>query len=195
MLHTTTATPLEHTPHTTNHHHQVGHRLQLIDVSIHKVQPRPPSRYTEAGLIKALTSLGIGRPSTYASVLTTLQERKYVRRIKGRLVPTPLARIVVPFLVSYFPRYMEYGFTAGMERSLDDIAGGLRDWKGLVQEEASTLEGYTDAVMQQRQSVVLDTLFASLQEYYMPVCGVERWWCGEVVVWRGGGVLPLQSIH
>ncbi len=93
---------------------------------------QPPPRYTEASLVKRLEELGIGRPSTYASILQVLQDRDYVRLEKKRFVPEDRGRIVTAFLEGFFRRYVEYDFTARLEAQLDDISGGRIDWKQVL---------------------------------------------------------------
>jgi len=93
---------------------------------------QPPPRYTEASLVKRMEELGIGRPSTYASILSVLQQRDYVRLEKKRFVPEDRGRLVTSFLVSFFKRYVEYDFTAQMENRLDDISGGKANWKEVM---------------------------------------------------------------
>jgi len=93
---------------------------------------QPPPRYTEATLVKRMEELGIGRPSTYASVLTTIQDREYVRKDKNRLFPEDKGRLVTAFLTNYFKRYVEYDFTADLEAELDDVSAGERDYKEVL---------------------------------------------------------------
>ena len=93
---------------------------------------RPPPRYTEAGLVHRLEELGIGRPSTYASIVGVLREREYVALNERRFVPLERGRVVTAFLESYFARWLAYGFTAGLERDLDRIAAGALAWKGFL---------------------------------------------------------------
>ena len=93
---------------------------------------QPPPRYTEATLVKRMEELGIGRPSTYASIVTTIQDRDYVRKDKGRLVPEDKGRLVTAFLTNYFRRYVEYDFTADLENELDEISAGDRDYKEVL---------------------------------------------------------------
>jgi DNA topoisomerase-1 len=95
---------------------------------------QPPPRYSEASLIKRLEELGIGRPSTYTSILQTLEDRKYVRLEKKRLIPEDRGRIVTAFLTNFFDRYVEYGFTADLEEKLDDISGGRAQWKEVLRD-------------------------------------------------------------
>ncbi|TNC70945.1 type I DNA topoisomerase [Rubellimicrobium roseum] len=93
---------------------------------------QPPPRYTEATLVKRMEELGIGRPSTYASIVTTIQDREYVRKENGRLVPEDKGRLVTVFLTNYFRRYVEYDFTAGLENQLDEISAGDADYKEVL---------------------------------------------------------------
>ncbi len=91
-----------------------------------------PPRYTEATLVKRMEELGIGRPSTYASIVTTIQDREYVRKEKNRLIPEDKGRLVTAFLSNYFRKYVEYDFTADLEEELDDISAGDRDWREVL---------------------------------------------------------------
>jgi DNA topoisomerase-1 len=93
---------------------------------------QPPPRYTEATLVKRMEELGIGRPSTYASVLTTIVDREYVRKDKNRLIPEDKGRLVTAFLTNFFSRYVEYDFTADLESQLDDVSAGERDYKEVL---------------------------------------------------------------
>jgi len=93
---------------------------------------QPPPRYSEATLVKRMEELGIGRPSTYASVLTTIQDREYVRKEKNRLIPEDKGRLVTAFLTNYFRRYVEYDFTADLETQLDDVSAGERAYKDVL---------------------------------------------------------------
>ncbi|MBP3346580.1 MAG: type I DNA topoisomerase [Alphaproteobacteria bacterium] len=92
----------------------------------------PPPRFTEASLVKKLEELGIGRPSTYATIISVLQERKYVRVEKLRFIPEDRGRIVTVFLENFFKKYVEYDFTAQLEEYLDDISAGEMEWKKLL---------------------------------------------------------------
>ena len=93
---------------------------------------QPPPRYTEATLVKRMEELGIGRPSTYASVLTTIVDREYVKKDKNRLIPEDKGRLVTAFLSNYFHKYVEYDFTADLETELDDVSAGERDYKDVL---------------------------------------------------------------
>ena len=93
---------------------------------------QPPPRYTEATLVKRMEELGIGRPSTYASVLSTIVDREYVRKDKNRLIPEDKGRLVTAFLTNYFRKYVEYDFTADLETELDDVSAGDRNYKDVL---------------------------------------------------------------
>ncbi|MGD9766888.1 MAG: type I DNA topoisomerase, partial [Pseudolabrys sp.] len=105
---------------------------QSIDATQHFTEP--PPRFSEAALVKRMEELGIGRPSTYASVLQVLQDRGYVRLDKKRLIPEDKGRVVVAFLESFFSRYVEYDFTADLEEKLDKISNGEIDWRAVLSE-------------------------------------------------------------
>ncbi len=106
-------------------------KLDKLDPKQHFTQP--PPRFTEASLVKELEEKGIGRPSTYASILSTLQDKDYVQRLKGkRLAPSELGLVVNDLLVESFPQIMEVDFTAGLERSLDKVEEGDTNWRKLL---------------------------------------------------------------
>ncbi|MGA7676697.1 MAG: type I DNA topoisomerase [Rhizomicrobium sp.] len=94
----------------------------------------PPPRYSEASLVHKLEELGIGRPSTYATILSTLRDRAYVRMDRGRFMPEDKGRLVTAFLTSFFRHYVEYGFTADLEEKLDEVSAGELDWKQLLRD-------------------------------------------------------------
>ncbi len=111
---------------------EVGEVLKLLALDPKQHFTQPPPRYTEASLVKALEEQGIGRPSTYAQILSTIQERGYVRREKGTLFPTELGMQVNDLLVPHFPEVMDVDFTAQLEESLDKIEEGDADWVDTV---------------------------------------------------------------
>jgi DNA topoisomerase I len=113
---------------------EVGAALERLKVDAEQHFTQPPPRFTEASLVKRLEELGIGRPSTYASIITVLQQRDYVRLENKRFVPEDRGRLVTAFLTSFFERYVAYNFTAEMEGKLDDISGGRIDWKTVLHE-------------------------------------------------------------
>ncbi|MDG3443461.1 type I DNA topoisomerase [Nitrospirillum amazonense] len=129
---------------------------------------QPPPRYTEASLVKKMEELGIGRPSTYASILQVLQDRNYVRLEKRRFEPEDRGRLVTTFLENFFNRYVEYGFTADLETKLDDISGGRIDWKTVLREFwqafSTAVEGTKDLTITQ----VLDALDEALGPHFFP---------------------------
>ena len=95
---------------------------------------QPPPRYSEASLVKSLEEHGIGRPSTYATIISTLQAREYAILDKKRFMPTDVGRVVTRFLTDHFTRYVDYGFTAHLEDELDEVSEGKRDWIGVMSE-------------------------------------------------------------
>ncbi len=109
-----------------------GEAAQKRSVTPDQHFTQPPPRYTEATLVKRMEELGIGRPSTYASIVTTIQDREYVVKDKGRLIPEDKGRLVTAFLSNFFRRYVEYDFTAGLEEELDDVSAGQRDYKDVL---------------------------------------------------------------
>jgi DNA topoisomerase-1 len=111
-----------------------GEILKLREVRADQHFTEPPPRFTEASLVKTLEEYGIGRPSTYASIISTLKNREYVEIDGKRFIPTDVARIVNGFLTSHFTRYVDYGFTAKLEDALDEISRGERDWVPVLAE-------------------------------------------------------------
>jgi hypothetical protein len=103
--------------------------LNLIDVNPLQHFTEPPPRYSEASLVKKMEELGIGRPSTYATIISVLQDRGYVKLDKKRFFPEERGRIVVTFLKEFFAKYVEFGYTASLEDELDTISNGEMDWK------------------------------------------------------------------
>jgi DNA topoisomerase-1 len=113
---------------------QKGQPLKLISIDSEEKQTQPPARYTEAGLIKELEKRGIGRPSTYATISRTIEERGYVEKEGRSLKPTDTGDVVSSFLEEYFPTYISDTFTAEMEDKLDEIAGGTREYGKTLKE-------------------------------------------------------------
>ena len=130
---------------------------------------QPPPRYSEASLVKKMEELGIGRPSTYASILTVLRDRNYVRLENRRFVPEDRGRLVTAFLTSFFERYVDTGFTASLEEQLDDISGGRADWRRVMQ---AFWDEFSRAVEQTRDlkiSDVIEALDRDLGPHFFPV--------------------------
>ncbi len=125
---------------------------------------QPPPRYSEASLVKKMEELGIGRPSTYASVLQTLKDRSYVTLEKNRFIPAESGRLVTSFLERFFERYVSYDFTAGLEDSLDDISGGRAEWQKVLEAFWRDFKPKATEVMEQKPSEVT----AALDEFLGP---------------------------
>ncbi len=143
-------------------------RLATGEVAATQHFTQPPPRYSEASLVKKMEELGIGRPSTYASILTVLQERNYVRLDKRRFVPEDRGRLVTAFLVSFFNRYVDTGFTAALEEQLDDISGGRAGWRDVMR---AFWDEFSHAVEQTRDlkiSDVIAALDADLGPHFFP---------------------------
>jgi DNA topoisomerase-1 len=111
-----------------------GHRVTLMGIRPEQHFTEPPPRFTEASLVKALEAFGIGRPSTYASIIDTLEKREYVTLDKRRFTPTDVGRVVNKFLSEHFHHYVDYEFTARMEDDLDAISRGEKEWRPLLQD-------------------------------------------------------------
>jgi len=109
-----------------------GEPAEKRNISPEQHFTQPPPRYTEATLVKRMEELGIGRPSTYASIVTTIQDREYVRKDKNRLIPEDKGRLVIAFLQNYFRKYVGYDFTAGLEDELDQVSAGDADYKAVL---------------------------------------------------------------
>jgi DNA topoisomerase-1 len=117
---------------------------------------QPPPRYTEASLVKALEEYGIGRPSTYASIISTLQDREYAVLDKKRFTPTDMGRIVNGFLTLHFSHYVDYDFTAKLEDKLDDVSNGKREWTKLLAEFWKEFDGTLAAKQDVERGIPLD---------------------------------------
>jgi DNA topoisomerase-1 len=142
--------------------------LQRQDTKPDQHFTQPPPRYSEASLVKRLEELGIGRPSTYASILQVLQDRDYVRLDRKRFYPEDRGRLVTAFLTGFFRRYVEYGFTANLEEQLDDISGGRIDWKTVLRQFWSDFSQAVAGTKDLRVSEVLDALDADLGRHFFP---------------------------
>ena len=129
---------------------------------------QPPPRYSEASLVKKLEELGIGRPSTYASIISVLQDRNYVRIESRRFFPEDRGRLVTTFLASFFDRYVEYGFTADLEQQLDDISGGRIAWKKVLEDFWNSFKEKVDDTKDLSVRNVLDVLNVELGPHFFP---------------------------
>ncbi len=138
------------------------------DVTPEQHFTQPPPRYTEATLVKRMEELGIGRPSTYASIVTTIQDRGYVRKDKNRLIPEDKGRLVTIFLINYFRKYVGYDFTAELEGELDDITSGARDWKDVLDRFWRDFKAHIDETSELRITEVLDKIDEVLAPHLYP---------------------------
>ena len=130
---------------------------------------QPPARYSEATLVKRMEELGIGRPSTYASVITTIQDREYVRKDKNRLIPEDKGRLVTAFLTNFFRRYVEYDFTADLETELDDVSAGERAYKDVLTRFWRDFSAAIAETADLRISEVLEKIDAFLAPHLYPL--------------------------
>ena len=128
----------------------------------------PPPRYSEASLVKKLEELGIGRPSTYVSILETLRIRGYIRIDKKRLIPEDKGRVVTAFLESFFRRYVEYDFTANLEEQLDRVSAGEIDWKEVLRDFWKNFTAALEDIKELRVTNVLDALNDILAPHIFP---------------------------
>ncbi len=129
---------------------------------------QPPPRYSEASLVKKLEELGIGRPSTYASIIQVLQARDYVRLEKKQFIPEGRGRLVATFLQNYFAKYVEYDFTASLEDELDKVSRGEVDWKDILKTFWTNFIETIDKTKDLKISDVLDVLDDELGQYFFP---------------------------
>jgi DNA topoisomerase-1 len=129
---------------------------------------QPPPRYSEASLVKKMEELGIGRPSTYASILSVLQDRKYVRLESRRFIPEDRGRLVTAFLTSFFERYVDTGFTASLEEQLDDISGGRADWRAVMRDFWREFSRAVDQTKDLKISDVIEALDRDLGQHFFP---------------------------
>ncbi|MBL4619814.1 MAG: topoisomerase DNA-binding C4 zinc finger domain-containing protein [Marinicaulis sp.] len=146
----------------------VGETTTIAEVTANQHFTQPPPRYSEASLVKRLEELGIGRPSTYASILTTLRDRGYAEMEKNRFIPNSKGRIVTAFLENYFKKYVEYDFTADLEETLDEISAGKADWKVFLRNFWTEFHAAIEDTGELRITEVLDALNESLGPLIFP---------------------------
>ncbi|OYY75343.1 MAG: DNA topoisomerase I [Sphingomonas sp. 28-62-20] len=130
---------------------------------------QPPPRFSEASLVKRLEELGIGRPSTYASIIKTLKDRAYVRVEKNRFFAEESGRLVTAFLERFFEKYVGYDFTAGLEDELDEVSGGRAQWQAVLDAFWKDFKPRTTEVMDFKPSEVTAELDTFLEPYLFPV--------------------------
>ena len=136
----------------------INEKLGLHETISSQHATEPPPRYSEASLVKKLEELSIGRPSTYASIISVLQDRSYVKLDKKRFFPEERGRLVTAFLVSFFAKYVEYSFTADLEEKLDDVSDGKMQWKQLLQEFWKDFSVNTEEVQKYDITRVIEAL-------------------------------------
>src|SRR5580692_5950604 len=141
-------------------------KRQKVDASQHFTQP--PPRYSEASLVKKLEELGIGRPSTYASILSVLQDRNYVKLDKRRFVPEDRGRLVTAFLVSFFQDYVDTGFTAALEEKLDEVSAGQLNWRSVMRAFWDEFSVAVDQTKDLKISDVINALDQDLGPHFFP---------------------------
>ena len=145
-----------------------GEAMALSAVTPEQHFTQPPPRFSEASLVKRLEELGIGRPSTYASILSVLQDREYVRLEKRRFIPEDRGRLVTAFLTSFFERYVQYNFTAELENQLDDVSGGRLDWKSVLRKFWEAFNDSVESIHGLKVRDVLEALNQLLGPHFFP---------------------------
>ncbi|WP_297803953.1 type I DNA topoisomerase [uncultured Brevundimonas sp.] len=151
-----------------------GAKAQVQAIRTDQHFTEPPPRFSEATLVKKLEELGIGRPSTYASILSTLRDREYVRMDKGRFYPEDKGRLVTAFLEQFFTKWVEYDFTAALETQLDEVSAGDLDWKALLRSFWEDFHAATQAAGELRTTAILDHLNEALGAHIFPDKGDGR---------------------
>lgn len=125
----------------------------------------PPARYTEAGLIKKMEEIGIGRPSTYATIISILQLREYAKLVQKRFSVTIKGHVIVKFLINFFPKYFAFDFTANMENELDEVASGEINWKALLKKFWSGFSENTQDVLKTEVSEIMNKVSEAMSMY------------------------------
>lgn len=146
----------------------IGDALGLISVNPAQHFTEPPPRFTEASLVKKLEELGIGRPSTYASIISVIQDRNYVKLEKKRFIPEERGILVTAFLLNLFKKYVEYDFTAELENELDDIAEGKLSWKSMLSRFWTGFNSNVEDVSKFSTSDVITKLNEVLEDHLFP---------------------------
>lgn len=168
---------------------KVGEEIGISNIKPNQHFTEPPPRYSEATLVKKMEELGIGRPSTYSSTLSVLQDREYMKLEKGRFHPETKGRLVIAFLESFFGKYVEYGFTADLEEKLDLVSAGSLEWKKLLREFWNDFHAGITDMGDVRITQVIDELNVRLENYLFPkVDGVNSRTCPQC----GNGTLSLK---
>jgi len=145
-----------------------GEKVDVVNIKPDQHFTEPPPRYTEASLVKRLEELGIGRPSTYAAIISVLQERDYVKLEKKRFIPEDRGMLVTAFLVNSFAKYVEYDFTADLENELDEVAEGNLNWKKLLSKFWQGFNANIAEVSQYKITDVINQLEEVLGDHLFP---------------------------
>ncbi|MBI2673682.1 MAG: type I DNA topoisomerase [Candidatus Zambryskibacteria bacterium] len=164
----------------------IGEPLKLIDMNVEQKETQPPARYSEAGLVKELEKRGIGRPSTYASIIKTLDDRGYVEKRAKALYPTDTGEVVSTFLEEHFPTYISDSFTAEMEDELDDIANGARTYRKTLSDFYTP---FLKAVVEKEKVPKVTNLGQAPEDLKCPVCGANM----IIKLGRGGKFLSCEK--
>ncbi len=149
---------------------QVGQKLAVVDIKAEQHFTKPPARYTEASLVKALENDGIGRPSTYAPIISTIQERRYVEQKDKKFFATDLGEVVTDKLNEYFPKIMDVSFTSYMEEQLDKIEEQHLDWLGVLKDFYGPFKKNLDTAAKQMKHAKAEV---APSEYNCPKCGKQ----------------------
>ena len=168
-----------------------GDTTKLVDVKPEQHFTQPPPRYSEATLVKALEEMGIGRPSTYASIMQVLRDRNYVSMESRRFVPGDRGRVVTTFLAKFFAKYVDYDFTANLEEELDAIAGGHVNWKEMLRQFWADFNAAVGEAKGLTITEVIDYLDEDLGPHFFPE-GEESRKCQACQDTHEGGRLGLK---
>lgn len=168
-----------------------GDKTKLTDVKPSQHFTQPPPRYTEASLVKVMEEMGIGRPSTYASIMQVLRDRNYVSMESRRFVPGDRGRVVTTFLAKFFAKYVDYDFTANLEEELDAIAGGHLEWKTMLRDFWGDFIAAVDEAKGLTITEVIDYLDADLGPHFFPE-GDDSRKCQACAESHGNGRLGLK---
>ena len=168
-----------------------GEAAKLVDVKPEQHFTQPPPRYSEATLVKALEEMGIGRPSTYASIMQVLRDRNYVVMESRRFVPGDRGRVVTTFLTKFFTKYVDYDFTANLEEELDAIAGGHVDWTEMLRQFWVDFAAAVDGAKGLTITEVIDYLDEDLGPHFFPE-GEDSRHCQACKDTIGNGRLGLK---
>ena len=147
---------------------KINEELRLIKLQPGQHFTEPPARYSEAGLVKTLEKYGIGRPSTYAPIISTIQERNYIQKENGRLKPTEIGFLVNDLLVNHFPKIVDYQFTAKMENNLDEIAAGQEKWLPMIK---NFYQPFKELIKQKEKEISKEDLSQEKTDEICEKCG------------------------